>query len=573
MTWDWLIVGSGFGGSVSALRLAEKGYSVLVLEKGRRWASQDFPRSNWNLRRWLWAPALGFRGFFKMTFLRHVTVLSGVGVGGGSLVYANTLPIPGDGFFDAEGWSGLANWRVELQQHYATAGSMLGVAVNPFETKPDQALKAVAEGLGREDHHRPAPVGVFFGEPGVTFPDPYHGGDGVPRTGCTFCGGCMTGCRYGAKNTLDMNYLWLAERLGAEVQPNTEVTWVQPEPPTGPGSPEAAYTHSPKGGYRVTARERFGPFRSVQRTYRARNVIFAGGVLGTVELLLRLRENPAGLPGLSPRVGDRVRTNSEVLLGVTTRRRDLDLSEGVAITSILQTDDRSWVEPVRFSRGSGFFRTLVTPHAPGASLFERLAGAILTFLRSPGKSLRALTVRDWARASTALLYMRSLEGYLRLVHNRRPLPFLRRGVRSAPGDGPLPTAAIPEATEIAEAYAREVDGQVGSLLTETLLGIPTTAHILGGACMGSGPEDGVIDHRHRLFGYEGLYVIDGSAVSANPGVNPSLTIAALAERAMSFIPERSARGSGTETPGLDSPSRGIRDKVGEPSYPAEKRDE
>jgi cholesterol oxidase len=531
MVWDWLIIGSGFGGSVSALRLAEKGYSVLVLEKGGRWQEEDFPRTNWNLKKWFWVPAVGFRGFFKMTFLRHVTVLSGVGVGGGSLVYANTLPTPGESFFTGGDWGGLADWRSELEPHYETARRMLGAVENPLDTAPDRALFAVAERMGREDHFRPAPVGVFFGEPGVTVPDPYHLGAGPHRTGCTFCGGCLTGCRYGAKNTLDRNYLWLAERRGVTVQPDTEVTWVHPLSADDPESKEAD-----GGRYVVTAREGPGPFRTVQRSHRARNVIFAGGVLGTVELLLRLRRSPRGLPELSARVGDRVRTNSEVLVGVTTQRRDLDLSEGVAITTIFRTDDRSYVEPVRFSNGSGFFRLLATPHAPGRTLFRRLANAAARVARAPVRSARALLVPDWARYTTALLYMRTQEGYLRLTSGHGLFSWLRPGLKSRDGDGPAPTAAIHEATELAESFAKEVDGFVGSLLTETLLGIPTTAHILGGACMGRSSEDGVIDHRHRVFGYDGLWVIDGSAMSANPGVNPSLTITALAERAMSFIP-------------------------------------
>ncbi len=516
---------------MSALRLAEKGYSVLVLEKGGRWEEEDFPRTNWNLKKWFWIPGIGFRGFFKMSFLRHLTVLSGVGVGGGSLVYANTLPTPEEGFFTGGDWGGLADWRSELEPHYETARSMLGAVDNPLVTAPDRALLAVAERMGREDHFRPAPVGVFFGESGVTVPDPYHSGQGPGRTGCTFCGGCITGCRYGSKNTLDRNYLWLAERRGVRVQPDTEVTWLRPLSEDDPGTPTGDGAR-----FVVTARERRGPLSTQGRAFRARNVIFAGGVLGTVDLLLRLRKSRHGLPGLSERVGDRVRTNSEVLLGVTTPRRDLDLSEGVAITSILRTDDQSYVEPVRFSRGSGFFRLLATPHAPGSTLFQRLTNAFSRVLRAPLRSARAFLVPDWARYTTTLLYMRAQEGHLRLTSERGLFHWLRPALQSHHGNGPSPTAAIPEATELAEGFAAEVDGFVGSILTETFLGIPTTAHILGGACMGRSREDGVIDHRHRVFGYDGLWVIDGSAMSANPGVNPSLTITALAERAMSFIP-------------------------------------
>ena len=520
--WDWIVVGSGFGGSVSALRLAEKGYSVLVLEKGRRFSPGDFPKTNWNLKRWLWLPRMGFRGIFKMTFLKHLTSLNGVGVGGGSLVYANTLPTPEADFFEAPDWGHLAPWREELAPHYDTARHMLGASEYPGETHADRALKKVAEALGREAYFSPTQVAVFFGDPDRTVPDPYFAGEGPPRTGCNGCGGCMTGCRFGAKNSLDLNYLWLAEGRGAKVLADTEVTWIEPL----------------EAGFRVLTRGGGPGFRRTSRTVTANNVVLSAGVLGTVELLLRLRRSPRGLPELSNRVGDRVRTNSEVLVAVTTERRDLDLSEGIAITSILRTDDQSFVEPCRFSAGSGFFRLLATPHAPGGNAPARIANAFRRAFRHPLKTLRMILVPDWAKHTTILLYMRTHEGFIRLELGRKLSTLFGVGLKSMPGEGPLPTAAIPEATELAEAFAAEVDGTPGSLISETLFGIPTTAHILGGACMGSGPEDGVIDHRHRVFGYPGLWVVDGSAVSANPGVNPSLTISALAERAMSFIPPK-----------------------------------
>ncbi len=536
MTWDWIIVGSGFGGSVSAMRLAEKGYSVLVLEKGRRWDPQDFARTNWNLSRWLWMPSLGFRGIFRISFFRHLTGLSGVGVGGGSLVYANTLPAPRPAFFQAPAWKDLANWEEELRPHYETARRRLGGVEYPYRTAADRALATLAEEKGRTSHLHPAPVAVFFGKPGVRVPDPYHGGLGPPRTGCTLCGGCMTGCRHGAKNSLDFNYLWLAERSGVKVVPDTEVTWIRPADGEG-------------GGYQVTARERVSLLNRRTRTFRARNVILAGGVLGTVELLLRLRRREDGLPGLSAAVGDRVRTNSEALIGVTTRRRDLDMSEGVAITSIFHPDDRSSLEPVRFPSGSGVFRLISTPHAPGAHALARVTAAVRRVLRHPIHAFRALFVGNWARRTAILMYMCAEEGHLRLELGRKPSSLFRLGLVSAPGKGALPTAALPEATELAERFAREVDGFLGSLLPETLFGIPTTAHILGGACMGRDEREGVIDHRHRVFGYPGLYVMDGSAVSANPGVNPALTISALAERAMTFIPVKKSLG-GKEGEGL-----------------------
>jgi cholesterol oxidase len=511
---DFAVVGSGFGGSVSALRLSEKGHRVLVLEQGRRFAPEDFPASNWDLRRWLWMPRLGFRGPFRMTFLRHLTALSGVGVGGGSLVYANTLPTPKDAFFAATSWARLADWKAELAPHYATALRMLGATVNPHLGPVDEALRAVGAELGR-DGFEPVRVAVHFGDGQAALrDDPYFGGEGPPRAGCTLCGGCMIGCRPGAKNTLDRNYLWLAERRGARIVAEAEVTWVRP---------------APGGGYEVDALRGASRWRRERLRYRARQVIFAGGVLGTIPLLLRLRASPEGLPALSPRVGDGVRTNSEALLGVTTLRRDLDLSRGVAITSILHTDAHSHLEPVRYPSGSGFFRLLVAPVVTGRGALRRALSALAAFARRPVAHLRALCVRDFGRATAILLYMRALEETIRLRLTRRG------SLASALSAGPGPTANMPEAADLAARMARRLDAVPGALVTETLLGTPTTAHVLGGACMGATPEEGVVDARHRVHGYPGLYVVDGSAVSANPGVNPSLTIAALAERAMSFI--------------------------------------
>jgi cholesterol oxidase len=335
----------------------------------------------------------------------------------------------------------------------------------------------------------------------------------------------MLGCRYGAKNTLDKNYLHLAQRRGLALEAETEVRWVEP---------------LPDGHYEVEAQRGLDGPRETLRI-RARNVIFAGGVLGTVPLLLKLRERSDGLPRLSARLGEYVRTNSEALIGVTTRRRDLDLSKGIAIGSILTTDEHSHLEPVRYSAGSGFFRLLGAPAVLGQSFLARFAATVSDLLRHPIDTARAYFVRDWAKSTMILLYMRTLEGHLTFRLGRGLFTGGRRGLTSRVASGPAPTANLPEAAELAERVARKIDGKAMTLVTETVAGIPTTAHILGGACMGESAETGVIDHRHRVFGYEGLYVIDGSAVSANPGVNPSLTIAALAERAMSFIPKKETR--------------------------------
>src|SRR4051794_26002350 len=394
MDWDYLIIGSGFGGSVCGLRLVEKGYKVAMLEKGRRFAASDFPKSNWNLPNWLWMPAVGFRGIFKMTFLRHLTVLSGVGVGGGSLVYANTLPTPKDEFFISPSWGRLADWKSELEPHYQTALRMLGAATYPRETYSDRVLKEIGKDIGRGDQIVPARVAVYFGKAGETVSDPYFGGEGPDRTGCIQCGACMTGCRHNAKNTLDKNYLWLAEKRGLQIEADTEVTWVR----------ELA-----GGGYRVDATTGTGWFGKRRRTLTARNVIFAGGVLGTVPLLLKLKASAHGLPRLSDRVGAFVRTNSESLIGVTTRA-GRDLSEGIAITSLLHTDEHSHLEPVRYAKGSGFFRLLMSPHVPGESAPVRLIRVLAAMLRHPIHFLRPYFVDDWAKRTMILLYMRTLEG-------------------------------------------------------------------------------------------------------------------------------------------------------------------
>lgn len=511
---DFVVVGSGFGGSVAALRLTEKGYRVLVLEKGRRFRPRDFPRTNWNLPRWLWLPALGFRGPFEMRFLRHVTVLAGVGVGGGSLVYANTLPTPPPAFFEGGSWAGLADWWGELEPHYRTALRMLGASENRVLEEGDLALRQVARALGREAAFAPTRIAVFQGEAGKTVPDPYFGGEGPTRTGCVRCGGCMIGCRFNAKNTLDKNYLYLAERRGARVVADTEVTAVRP---------------LADGGYRVEARGRRGV-----RHIRARGVVFAGGVLGTNELLLRMKAEKDGLPALSGALGHGIRTNSESLIGVTSRDRRRDFSRGVAIGSILHTDEHSHVEAVRYPRGSGFFRSLGMPHAPGDTLGGRFREMARRFARAPLRYAAAFLVPDWARATEILLFMQTLEGTLRFRLGRGILG----GLASDLDAGETPRAFIPEATHIADTLAAQIDGVPMSMAPEVLFGIPSTAHILGGACIGKDREGGVIDRDHKVYGYENLYVVDGSAVSANPGVNPSLTITAMAERAMSRIPAR-----------------------------------
>jgi cholesterol oxidase len=515
--YDYAIIGSGFGGSVSALRLTEKGYRVLLLEKGSELSAEDFPETNWNLKRWLWAPLFGFRGLFQMRPFRHVQVLAGAGVGGGSLTYANTLPIPKRGFFESPAWAHLGDWERELLPHYQTARRMLGAEPTNFLSPSDALLESIAEERGTPAAFEKPHVAIFQGEAGKTVPDPYFGGEGPERTGCIRCGACMTGCRFGAKNTLDKNYLYLARKRGLTLHADTEVVHVAPVL---------------DAGYELRARAGRSYFGRNDVTYRARNVIFSGGALGTNSLLLRLKDDETALPRLSSQVGRRVRTNSESLIFVTVPGTKEDHSKGIAINSLLQTDEHSHLEMVRYGAGSGFFRMVAVPHVAGSAGFLQLFRILLAVLLHPIKTLRAVFVSNWASATMILLYMRSTEGTLRFV--RSSLGIMNTEVE----DGEKPRAFIPEATALAHRIAEKSGGIAMSAYYEPLFDIPTTAHILGGSCMGDAAETGVIDSRHRVFGYDGLYVIDGSAISANPGVNPSLTITALAERAMSFIPDK-----------------------------------
>lgn len=518
--YDYIIVGSGFGGSVSALRLAEKGYKVLVLEKGKWYRSQDFPKTNWNLRKWLWVPALRFFGIMKLTFFRHVTILSGTGVGGGSLVYANTLPRPKSAFFKHGSWHRLADWETELKPYYQTAERMLGAAENPHPGPADKALEQLAAQLGRPGDYSRTRVGVFFGPPGQTREDPYFEGKGPQRAGCIFCGACMTGCRHNAKNSLDKNYLHLAMLHGAEIKAEQEVFDVRPLDGAGGAT-----------GYEVHFKKSTAWLFPKKNKLTCRGIVFAGGVLGTVPLLLRLRQH--SLPRLSERLGYDVRTNNESLLPVTSLDKSVDYTEGVAIGSILQTDEHSHLEPVRYGKGSGFWRFSLLPLVSGGGFTRRMKALLKVFLKETTQIFRALTVGDWARQTPVLLFMQHLDSTLRLrlTHTGR--------VNTQLGEGPAPTPFIPQAAGLARRYASIVKGYPMSFFLEPLAGISSTAHILGGAVMGESPQTGVIDQNNRVFGYQNMYICDGSMISANPGVNPSLTITAISERAMDKVPVKS----------------------------------
>lgn len=522
--YDFTVIGSGFGGSVCALRLAEKGYRVLVLERGKRFKDEDFPRSSWDVRKYLWAPALRCFGILQISLLNGVMVLHGSGVGGGSLGYANVLEMPDEALFEHHAWRRLADWKAVLQPHYATARRMLGVAENPRLWPADRLLEGIAAEAEAEGAVRPTRVGVFFGAPGETVPDPYFGGEGPPRTGCTHCGGCMIGCRANAKNTLVKNYLYFAEKAGAEVRAEAEVVDVRPLPA---GEPDASR-------YAVIYRSSTGwPFGQT-KTVRTRGVVFAAGVLGTVKLLLRCRDETGSLPDLSPRLGESVRTNSEALLGSLARDDAVNFAEGVAITSVYHADEFTRVEPVRYPDGSSLMRLLSAPLVSSEDRVPlRLLRILGNILRRPVDFLRSHVLPGWARRTTILLVMQTLDSRMRLRLGRGLLTGFRRGLVSEPDPAHTVPARVDIGHRIARTFANRTNGIPLGSIGENLLNLPTTAHILGGCPMGRDAEEGVVDLDCAVHGYPGLYVVDGSIIPANPGINPSLTIAALAEYAMS----------------------------------------
>jgi cholesterol oxidase len=531
-TYDYVIIGSGFGGSVSAMRLTEKGYSVLVLEKGKRFEDKDFAKTNWQFWKYLWMPALRAHGILQISLLKGVMVLHGAGVGGGSLGYANVLEVPTDETFATPAWNQPMKWGEVLRPHYETAKRMLGAARNPNLWAADLVLKQMAEERGMGHTFRATDVGAYFGEAGVTVPDPYFGGQGPPRAGCRHCGGCMVGCRYNAKNTLPKNYLYFAEKNGAEIISEVEVTDVRPlTMDDGQSTVNGA-----SSGYEITYRPSTRLFKRVTKI-RAKNVIFSAGVMGTMKLLLTLRDVKKSLPKLSGRLGTMVRTNSEGLLGSVARRSDVNYSEGVAISSIYNHDEQTRIEPVRYPDGSSLMRFLAAPLIPrDVSVPVRILKFFWWALTHPLDFAKALILPGWAHNVTILLVMQHADNRMRFRIGRSLFTFFRKGMVAEEEPGYTINAQVEGSHEITREFARRTNGIPLGSIGENLLGMPTTAHILGGAPIGKNADEGVVDENFQIHNYPGLYIIDGSIMPANPGVNPSLTITALAEYAMTKIP-------------------------------------
>jgi len=525
--YDFAIVGSGFGGSVSALRLSEKGYRVAVLEMGKRWKREDFPKTNWNLRKYFWKPWLGMYGILQMTLVKDAFFLHGAGVGGGSLVYANTLLVPPPKAFEDVRWVGM-DWQSVLEPHYATAKRMLGAVPSEVIVETDLMLKEIAEDMGRGHTFHKATVGVYFGEAGKTVPDPFFGGEGPARTGCIKCGGCMVGCRHGAKNTLEENYLWFAEKKGATIVPETRVIDITP---------------LDGGGYELTL-ERSTGFSHPRRKIRARGVVVSGGSYGTVDLLMRCKEK-GSLGKLSEQLGRYLRTNSEALLTVQSQKKGVDYSKGIAITSGVHIDDKTHIEIVRYPAGSDAMAPLVTVLTGGGGKIPRQLRWVGAVLRDPIQFLRTMIPFGWARKTAILLVMQPVDSHLRYTLRRRWYWPFGKKLDSDRGDGPPVPVYIPVANLVAKKMAEKMGGGIPQSGTiEVLLNKASTAHILGGCPIGLTPDDGVVDPQSRAFGYEDLYVVDGSIIPANLGVNPSLTITAMAEHAMTHMPDRSTRTDG-----------------------------
>jgi cholesterol oxidase len=539
--YDVLVVGSGFGGSVTALRLTEKGYRVGVLEAGARFDESTYPATSWDVKRFLFLPDAGCYGIQRIDVVKDCVILAGAGVGGGSLVYANTLYEPLEQFYRDPSWAHITDWKAELAPYYDQARRMLGVVENPVRTPSDEVMEKVAVEMGVGDTFQPTPVGVFFGgpdnQPGETVPDPYFGGVGPERRTCIGCGECMTGCRHHAKNTLVKNYLYLAEKQGAVVHPLTTVTRVRP---------------LEGGGYRVDARWTKAKVSrgTATKAFTAEHVVFAAAALGTQKLLHRLKAE-GDLPLLSDRLGYLARTNSEAILGAIAPDLRVDYSQGVAITSSFHPDDHTHIEPVRYGKGSNLMSLLQTVLTDGDGPKPRWRTWLAEMWRQR-RSVRSLyDMRHWSERTVIALVMQSLDNSIITYPKKTPFGWV---LTSRQGHGTPNPTWIPAGNEAARRMARIIGGTSGGSLGEQF-NRPLTAHFIGGCTIGDSTETGVVDAYQRVYGYPGLHIADGSAISANLGVNPSLTITAQAERAMAMWPNK---GEPDPRPRLGAPYQPVR---------------
>jgi cholesterol oxidase len=523
LDYDWLVLGSGFGGSVSALRLAEKGYKVAVLEAGKRYRDEDFAKSTWDLRRFLWLPSMGLHGIFRLTPFKDAFIASGAAVGGGSVVYANTLYRALPDFFTNAQWKDLGDWEAALAPHYATAERMLGVSAVPRESDGQKLLRRVGEHFGVEDTFKRTTVGVFFGEPGVEVPDPYFDGEGPQRTGCTYCGACMVGCREGAKNTLLKNYLWFAEKLGVTIFPQCEVVDIRPL-----GAADGSQ------GYEVTTERPGAWLDKDRRQFKTRGIVVSAGAMSTNRLLAKCKLNGT-LPRLSDRLGHLVRTNSESILAVTLPKGSAQPWNDVAISASIYPKPDTHIEFVTYGRYGDFMSLLYTLLTGDGTRLTRPLLWLGNVVRHPIRFLKTLWPGGWSRNSVIFLVMQSLDNAISFRSKRNWLGKVSMTTEQDP-EKPNPTF-IESGNKAAEWLAEATGGIAQSMVLEAWANIPTTAHILGGAVIGSDADSGVVDTASRAFGYQNFLICDGSTVPANPGVNPSLTITAMSEYAMSQVPK------------------------------------